>query len=180
MGWDKSTFGGLMETKTYTTIDRSELGWPAGPWDYEPDKMQWTDGETGLPCLAVRNHFFGNWCGYVGVESAHPFYGKGYDIDIDVHGGLTYAGDCDPYGDESTSICHVPGNGEPDHVWWFGFDCLHLHDYAPLDLKMAIERGGVYAIRGDLSYRNLTYVQQECKALAGQLAAHLEGLQGVV
>lgn len=33
-----------------------------------------------------------------------------------VHGGLTYSDRC------HDDICHVPAPGEPDDVWWFGFD----------------------------------------------------------
>jgi hypothetical protein len=33
--------------RVYTTVDKSE--WGAGPWNDEPDKVQFTDKETGLP-----------------------------------------------------------------------------------------------------------------------------------
>jgi hypothetical protein len=70
-------------------IDRKD--WGIGPWNNEPDKMQWQDAATGLACLAVRNDM-GVWCGYVGIPEGHPWYGKGYEDlgDVDVHGGLTY------------------------------------------------------------------------------------------
>ena len=48
-----------METKTYTTIDRAALGWPAGPWDGEPDKVQWPDAATGLPWRVPSNEGLG-------------------------------------------------------------------------------------------------------------------------
>lgn len=44
-----------------------------GEWDREPDKIEWTDKKTGLPCLIVRNRL-GALCGYVGVGEKHPFY----------------------------------------------------------------------------------------------------------
>ena len=47
-------------------------GWPAGPWDDEPDAAAWT--YAGLPCLLLRNPA-GIWCGYVGVWPGHPAYG---------------------------------------------------------------------------------------------------------
>ena len=50
---------------------------PKGPWDDEPDKVQWVDPTTGLDCLMHRNHM-GAWCGYVGVPEGHKFYGVGY------------------------------------------------------------------------------------------------------
>lgn len=45
-------------------VDKS--GWARGVWDSEPDKIQWQDAETGLPCLIVRGPV-GALCGYVGV-----------------------------------------------------------------------------------------------------------------
>lgn len=152
-----------METRIYTTIDR--IGWPAGPWDNEPDKVQWPDPATGLPCLAVRNRYLGHWCGYVGVAPDHPLHGTDYsgiyDLDISAHGGLTYADACNDNGDECDSVCHVAGPGEPDHVWWFGFDCARLGDVSP---------GNEYSNSRD-EYRTLAYVQGECVNLARQLAA---------
>src|SRR6266436_107280 len=54
-------------------IDRT--GWTEGPWDQEPDRLEWKDATTGLTCLAVRNRF-GAWCGYVGVPPTHAWHGK--------------------------------------------------------------------------------------------------------
>jgi hypothetical protein len=157
-----------METKSYTTIDRKAQGWPSGPWDDEPDKMQWPDPATGLPCLAVRHPSSGHWCGYVGVPEAHPWHGKGYNdtMDVEVHWELTFAASCQPGSDESKGVCHVPAPGEPSHVWWFGFDCAHLLDFSPRDRKLEIELGYPFQINAD---RSLAYVQQECASLAAQL-----------
>lgn len=81
-----------METIEYRTIDKS--GWGNGAWVAEPDKKQWKDPTTGLPCLIVRNPV-GALCGYVGVPNGHPAYGKDYDdVEVDVHGGLTFAHRC--------------------------------------------------------------------------------------
>lgn len=160
-----------METKEYTTIDRKALGWPAGEWDGEPDKVQWQDEATGLPCLAKRHPRRGNWCGYVGVSPGHPLYGKeGYDFDLEVHGGITYSDACDGRPEEE-GICHVPGEGEPDHAWWLGFDCAHAWDYSPEDLKRDREEGGIWRICDDQSYRSLAYVKGQCRELALQLKA---------
>lgn len=157
-----------METKTWTTVDRSE--WNSGPWDGEPDKTQWTDAATGLPCIARRGGG-GAWCGYVGVPEGHPWHGKDYcDIETapDVHGGVTFMGPCHEEGDEATSICHVPEAGEPDNVWWLGFDCGHHADLTPAyssnllrDLFDSREASGA-------AYRTLDYVKAECASLARQ------------
>lgn len=161
-----------METKTYTTIDRKAAEWPSGVWDTEPDKVQWPDAATGLPCLAVRNRHSGNWCGYVGLPPEHPLHGKGYDdlgIDVDVHGGLTFSDKCRPGENEAQGICHVPGPGEPDHVWWLGFDCAHCCDYSPRDVHYAATKGWPFTLDHNSSYRTLRYVQRQCANLAKQL-----------
>lgn len=150
-----------MEARQYTTIDKS--GWGRGEWQDEPDKMQWQDEATGLPCLIVRGPS-GALCGYVGVAPDHPLHGKDYDhVDVSVHGGLTFSDRCADSADESRGICHVAGEGEPDHVWWFGFDCAHLYDHTP-----AYER---HWGSGEDIYRDLAYVQSEVTSLARQLAA---------
>lgn len=107
-----------MLTKEYRTVDKSS--WERGPWDSEPDKKQWLDQATGLPCLIVRNPM-GALCGYVGVTKNHPAFGKSYGDDdacvegLEVHGGITFADFCS-HGDECTSICHVVEPGENDRV----------------------------------------------------------------
>lgn len=121
-----------MNTVVYrNVVDRS--GWPQGPWEGEPDKRQWQDEATGLPCL-VKRGLLGAWCGYVGVPRSHPLYGKHYseiELDDQPHGGLTFSGRCQE-GDERDSICHIVEKGEDDDVWWLGFDCAHLGpDLAP-------------------------------------------------
>jgi len=155
-----------METREYRSMDKSK--WGAGPWQSEPDKVQWPDAATGLPCLAVRNGA-GNWCGYVGVPPGHALHGKDYgDVDADVHGGLTFADACAPNADEASDICHVPGVGEPEHVWWLGFDCGHSNDLSPV-LAMHLRAAGSSLLR-DGHYRTLPYVRDQCTALAAQLA----------
>lgn len=80
------------------------------------------------------------------------------DTVIDVHGGLTYSGAC------AGRICRVPKPGEPDNVWWFGFDCAHSGDLIPR-LRARIGRLDEYE-----TYRDLAYVQAQTNALAEQLA----------
>lgn len=219
-----------METSEHRDVDKS--GWGPGPWNDEPDKRQWQDEATGLPCLIVRSPV-GALCGYVGVPPDHPAYGLSYDgtpdkehrvyhkalrekmrgpllaqdgsdekheavrdaimetperpeivsgpgeciTEIDVHGGLTYAAGC------SGHICHVPAEGEPDNVWWFGFDCAHSGDLCP---QMEMARKGFKHLMPSLPpeleaamekmdmrdvYRDAAYVAAECASLAKQLKA---------
>jgi hypothetical protein len=149
-----------MKTKEYTTIYKSN--WSFGPWQNEPDKVQWQDQTTGLPCLAVRNPYFGHWCGYVGVNENHKYFNANWDeISVDVHGGPTFSDFCQPTETEESGICHLPGEGEPDRVWWIGFDCNHSFDYAPAPM------GGRF--QSSRNYKSLIYVKEQCEKLALQL-----------
>jgi hypothetical protein len=72
---------------------------------------------VGLLCAVVQGREGSNRCGYVRVPPTHPDHGKDYnDVDVDVHGGLTYA-QIEPCSD------HLDGIG-----YWFGFDCAHSGD----------------------------------------------------
>lgn len=157
-------------------IDKST--WPDGPWNAEPDRLEWRMSEQpGYPLLIVRNDH-GALCGYVGVPPGHPAHGNKWNgevaLQLEVHGGITYGDGC------SGRICHVPKPGEPDDVWWLGFDCGHAFDYMP----------GIKALVGTLPgydkpppytdpppgswterYRDIDYVRAEVEALAKQLAA---------
>lgn len=147
------------------------VGGTYGPWVHEADKMQWVDQDSGLDCLIVRGPL-GALCGYVGVGPEHPWHGRGYaDLDVSVHGGLTYANACEGDEHDATAICHVPEPGRPEHVWWFGFDCNHGGDYVPTLAAhhQQLGRGGPSVIT-DAPYRDITYVQRECADLARQLA----------
>jgi hypothetical protein len=139
-------------------------GWRSGPWDGEPDKVQWLDEVTCLPCLIKRAPVSGNWCGYVGVPPNHPLHGKHYDdVEVDVHGGLTYASGCSE-GPQDRSICHVTEPDEPDDVWWFGFDCGHAYDVSPgLETRIPL------IFDQQKVYRDQSYVEQEVRLLAEQL-----------
>ena|SRR5215471_6119083 len=155
----------MKEQTWINLIDRSK--WEDGLWNGEPDKKQWEDPATEYPCLAVRNDF-GAWCGYVGVEETHPLYGVSYDeihCPIEVHGGLTFANFCDERSHVDHRICHIPEPGEPDNLWWLGFDCNHVMDYAPGLFHKPLKSDNA-------SYKTLDYVRVECERLASQLCAH--------
>lgn len=163
----------VMETIRYdNVIDKSS--WGEGPWQDEPDKLQWQDPTTGLPCLIVRGPT-GALCGYVGVSPGHPLFGTGYDHvgDVEVHGGLTFAGPCSEGADESRGICHRAGPDE-DSVWWFGFDCAHAWDLTPMRHPELVATGYYerFPKAVDEVYRGLDYVKAEVTNLATQLAGH--------
>lgn len=161
--------------------------WGDGPWQKEPDKIQWTDERTGLPCLGVRHPTSGHWCGYVGVSEGHPAFGLHYNKadalaepdengyhGLDVHGGLTFSDFCDEHPDaEAQGICHVPQPGQPEKVWWLGFDCGHAFDLCPA-YDVYLRHQGIPTFRSawfGTHYRTLEYVQEECAKLATQLRA---------
>ena len=152
--------------RTYTFPERRPA--PGGPWDDEPDKAQWVDDATGLDCLIVRNGL-GALCGYVGLPPGHPLHGVGYDdADVQVHGGLTFAGPCQDGAEDGPGVCHVPEPGRPADVWWLGFDCAHAGDLSP---SLQQHYGPMAALyREQSTYRTFDYVRAEVADLAGQLA----------
>lgn len=167
-----------MRDMQWTTIDKST--WPRGPWDQEPDKVQWIDRATLRPCLIVRAPRSGALCGYVGVSEGHPLFGKNSGArsaplemgTLDVHGGVTFTGFCQPAEDPAHGICHIVEEGENDRIWWIGFDCSHGGDLSPNPRSENLMR----ELLGDYSgfggeYRNLEYVKGECRDLARQLKA---------
>ena len=186
-----------MQTRQWTwpTSDDRKRSWGDGPWLAEPEKVQWEDGGTGLPCLARRSPL-GMWCGYVGLGTAHPFYGltaedcalRPFPCDtpscdhrlgdlLAVHGGLTFSGLGDEGEDSATALCHVAEPGEDARLWWLGWDAGHFGDYVPMVVAyrppvpwMRLRQG-----RGPSAivevYRPLDYVRTECARLALQLDA---------
>lgn len=158
---------------TELAVDKSS--WGEGPWQTEPDRVDFV--HAGLACLALRHPDHGFWCGYVGVPREHPDYGKQPEegVDADVHGGLNYGDVC------SGPICHVPQPGMPADVWWLGFDCGHLCDLAPGRIARLRILSVSFPGLPDLPamprevYRDLPYVRREIKRLADQLARRADG-----
>lgn len=146
---------------------------PPGPWDNEPDKVQWYDEPSGYDCLVLRGPM-GAWCGYVALEPDHPYYGKHYEeAPVEVHGGLTFADFCMEDGrPQGERVCHIerhPGV----KVWWLGFDCGHHMDLVPGMTPMAATLNSLTESfgAGDEQYRDLDYVTRETVGLAVQLRA---------
>lgn len=144
--------------KTWNNKDKKD--WPRGEWDNEPDKAHWVDESTGLDCLIVRGSS-GALCGYAGVPKGNSHFEKEYfEIDVEVHGGLTFADKCSPGEDESVGVCHPKVGAANEFVWWLGFDCAHAWDVLP---------SHAWSFGHDSTYRNFDYVKQEVTRLAGQL-----------
>lgn len=152
-------------------IDKS--GWGKGPWQDEPDRIDWIDPETCYPCIIVRHPHFGSLCGYVAVPPGHPLHGVDFnDAPLDAHGSVNYSALC------ADRVCHVPKPGEPDNVWWFGFDMAHAGDFMPAYALLNRIRGWEELDRG-AQYRPIKYVQRECRDLARQLKELEQGEQTV-
>lgn len=74
----------------------------------------WFEGD--IRCIIKRSH--ASLCAYIGVKSGHPLANHDCeDIPLNVHGGLTYAGDGD-------------GVFFPNGYYWYGWDFVHCGDYA--------------------------------------------------
>lgn len=74
----------------------------------------------------------------------------------------------------ATGICHVPDPGEPETLWWLGFDTVHAGDYAPG--MAAISRRLGFTREWEDAYRDLSYVETETQNLASQLKEIAEWL----
>ena len=161
-----------MEHKTWHTMTAEKTEWGPGPWRDEPDKEQWPDPDTGLPCLIRRAPNHGALCGYVGVSEGHPWFGQGFlalEGHVDVHDGLSYSDFCRE-GPEAEMICHVPAPGEPDRVWWLGFSCAGAWDVRPAMDARDRARGWPVVRHPAETYKAVAYVKAECARLAQQAA----------
>lgn len=137
-------------------IDKSS--WGPGPWQTEPDEFRWKTA-AGLDGLILRHGHHGSLCGYVGVDIDHVDYERGYDDieNIDVHGGLTFAG---------------PHTSQDGDLWWLGFDCAHFQDFLP-GLEARMRKYDSTLRNPDDVYRDFAYVTREVEKLAAQLAERL-------
>ena len=139
---------------------KMKLFYPIRPWENEPDHAEWVQEVSGYKCRIRRNATTGTLCGSVGIPKEHRFWGVSYEesnvelseIEVDVHGGLTYSAEGD------------------DGWWYFGFDTNHADDFAPKIVEMLIDRG-----RKDLpfhdcmNYKTWEYVENEVHWLGKRL-----------
>jgi hypothetical protein len=137
--------------------------WGEGPWQHEPDGVIWTDAETGLPCMALRNHM-GCWCGYVGV-GADNRASTGCAPSGSIHGGITY---------NELEMPLLPEPISNSNTWspevgafaarWYGFDCAHVYsDLPPIDML------NIRIRKERRTYKTLDFVKKQCEQLAKQL-----------
>lgn len=92
---------------------------------------------------AVSRHSMGHLCGYVELGSVNAYRAEN---EIVCHGGVTYRGDGE----------FINRPGRP----FIGFDCAHAGDYSPSTPPI-----------GEVVYRDVAYVQNECRSIINQLIA---------
>lgn len=131
--------------------------------DWPPEGRTLHEWEhAGLRCAVCKGTVA--LCGYVMVPESHLYYGKGYDnVDVRVHGGLTFA--------------------DGFHSgWWFGFDCAHSGDAMAMAIDMPLSEEDEKMLRGVFSDMRrgervweIEDVVKETCFLAEQLAAAATG-----
>lgn len=134
------------------------------PWKNEPDHLEFKYRK--YPCIIQRAYLTGALCGYAGISPSHPFHKKKYheiENEIDVHGALTYAEEC------QGNICHKQAENDDDHIWWLGFDCGHGGDISP-KIDDQFDSPGILKERLKYaSYKTVAYVKAEIKKMVDQL-----------
>ena len=80
--------------------------------------------------LNDEGHGAGYANGYVAVPKDHPYYGKDYDdIEINIHGGLTFSNSGSYILKEWENIEMIEGTSRDlENSWVFGFDTCHCGD----------------------------------------------------
>lgn len=100
--------------------------------------------------LRVGLEYSGHLCGYVRIPEIHPFYNlEYYEIDVDVHGGLTYS-------------------SEEKNGYWIGFDCAHYNDITPCYVGSFFT---THLFTDEGTYKDMDYVEKELIRLVRQIKA---------
>jgi hypothetical protein len=132
---------------------------PSKLWDDSRTEREFV--ESGLQCF-TRTNDWGHRCGYVAVEKGHPLYGLDYDkiydkYDIDVDGGITFAGGYDRY-------------------WILGWDaahCWHMRDISIMSKelrKFYEERPELLSHEPNAILVDADMAEQETRRFARQVA----------
>lgn len=144
---------------------KMKLFYPYRPWEDEPDHAEWIQEPSGYKCRITRNKTTGTLCGYVGIPKEHRFWGISYEeshvelseIEVDVHGGLTYSAEGD------------------DGWWYFGFDTAHAEDFTPAIVELLIGLGREaddLRFQDCMKYKTWEFVEYEIHWLGKRLWAY--------
>lgn len=113
-------------------------------YEWEAERDEGTFVSHGYWCEIKRHPTLKSLCGYVLIGKTHPYWT--IDIDIEVHGGITF--------DDGVKL---------------GFDCAHMGDLVPARHKYV--GMGMHPRDTKSVYRNWAFVTEELNRLAAQLRA---------
>lgn len=163
------------DARTWTTIGKT--GWAAGPWRAEPDRVQWTDPLSDLPCLITRHPEYGCLLGYVAVPPGDPLHGAAAEqVPVVVPRTITFTGPTADLGTLSPADIPPCDMAAP---WWIGFGAFSAWDAYPGDTAMwnllGVAGGDIHqgAAKPIAEYRSIAYMTAGCRLLAMQLAGLL-------
>ena len=152
--------------------------------------------KSGFRAVVIKTDM-GHRCGYVGVDSTNPFYGKGYDESLEIIPSQeeTSLGRKSPilaitaYDFESDRVKTSLGvaidvhggltysSSKSDYpiqsnLHWFGFDCAHYNDLPDEEhqdtfYQLLCKDGAVH--------RTLDFCTKECESMASQLKELSDG-----
>ena len=171
--------------KEWFDLQPSRCMWEDGPWNKEPDRVQWE--HVGLPCLLIRNDL-GAWCGYVGVYIESLLFGV-TDIEIPSAHWDVNSFESSIYNDRLWLESPPPVDAPIDldnieeaienhvrvslRVWFFGFDCCHAGDLAPGMYAMYRQikqmNGHIFAGERNVTYKDYAYVTRTCEQMAAEI-----------
>jgi hypothetical protein len=123
----------------------------------EGDELQWdyTCSNGVIIHCSIHRNGVKALCGYITLTKDSSLYGVGYDnLNIQVHGGLTYDG------------------YDKDENWVIGFDCAHHGDLTPYFL---LNDEYYFGQRG--IYRDMEYVKYECESMAEQASVFSKSIE---
>lgn len=130
-------------------------------------EKQWVTEEGYLAAVVLSDK--GHRCGYVGITNSHKFFNKDYfDLDINVHGGLTYSKIASTYPSPDFKGLCVFGF-DAGHAWdRLDFEALQLYKLTQ-EQKDHIEFLKKCQISNS-SLKTLDYMIDECNNLSKQLS----------
>lgn len=142
-----------IEYKHVFTSEEKLKHWGYGEWVEEADECRFE--HNGIQCKILRVYyvdadilFDGHLCGYCKIPSSHSDINVDYteNYDYKAYGGITY---------DSVNK-HLER--------WIGFDCAHSNDVVPSMNKVKDD-----SIIFHGSYKNMKFVENECRNLAEQI-----------
>lgn len=123
----------------------------------EGDELQWdyTCSNGVIIHCSIHRNDIKTLCGYITLTKDSSLYGVDYDdINISVHGGITY----NAY--------------DKDENWVIGFDCGHYGDLTPYFL---LKEDFPFNSFGE--YRDMEYVKSECESMAEQASVFSKSIE---